>query len=180
MYCPTGRMHRDSPCSAVRIWKDVAEQTLVELVRMQSQLLVTAEQELKEKTQKRKKGMDAECIRAEIRRLEETKVNDYESYKEGKLSRKTFLERKKESDMRRQELSEAVEELEAQELVEDDGQRKYGEAFRIKEYLNLEKFDKAVMASLIESAKVIGEDKMEVTWKYQDVYEKILGEMQGQ
>lgn len=82
--------------------------------------------------------------------------------------------------MRRQELSEAVEELEAQELVEDDGQRKYGEAFRIKEYLNLEKFDKAVMASLIESAKVIGEDKMEVTWKYQDVYEKILGEMQGQ
>ena len=128
----------------------------------------------------KKKGMDAECIRAEIRRLEETKVNDYESYKEGKLSRKTFLERKKESDMRRQELSEAVEELEAQELVEDDGQRKYGEAFRIKEYLNLEKFDKAVMASLIESAKVIGEDKMEVTWKYQDVYEKILGEMQGQ
>lgn len=133
----------------------------------------------REDTEK-KKGMDAECIRAEIRRLEETKVNDYESYKEGKLSRKTFLERKKESDMRRQELSEAVEELEAQELVEDDGQRKYGEAFRIKEYLNLEKFDKAVMASLIESAKVIGEDKMEVTWKYQDVYEKILGEMQGQ
>ncbi len=36
------------------------------------------------------------------------------------------------------------------------------------------------MASLIESAKVIGEDKMEVTWKYQDVYEEILGEMQGQ
>ena len=82
--------------------------------------------------------------------------------------------------MRRQELSEAVEELEAQELVEDDGQRKYGEAFRIKEYLNLEMFGKAVMASLIESAKVIGEDKMEVTWKYQDVYEEILGEMQGQ
>ena len=82
--------------------------------------------------------------------------------------------------MRRQELSESVEELEAQELVEDDGQRKYGEAFRIKEYLNLEKFGKAVMASLIESAKVIGEDKMEVTWKYQDVYEEILGEMQGQ
>lgn len=179
MYCPTGRMHRESPCCEVRIRKDVAEQTLVELVRMQAQLLVTAEQELKEKMQKRKKGMDAGSLRAEIRRLEEAKVNDYESYKEGKLSRETFLERKKESDMRRQELAAAVAELEAQELVEDDSQRKYGEAFGIKEYLNLEKFDKAVMASLIESAKVIGEDKMEVTWKYQDVYEKILGEMQG-
>ena len=85
--------------------------------------------------------------------------------------------KQKESDVRRKELSAAVAELEAQELVEDDSQRKYGEAFRIKEYLNLEKFDKAVMASLIESAKVIGEDKMEVTWKYQDVYEKILGHL---
>ena len=37
----------------------------------------------REDTEK-KKGMDAECIRAEIRWLEETKVNDYESYKEGK------------------------------------------------------------------------------------------------
>ncbi len=38
--------------------------------------------------------------------------------------------------------------------------------------------DKAVMASLIESAKVMGEDRLEVAWKYGDVYEKILGEMQ--
>lgn len=73
----------------------------------------------------------------------------------------------------------AATELEAQELVEDDGQRKYGKAFGIKEYLHLEQFDKAVMASLIESAKVMGEDRLEVTWKHQDVYEKILGEMQG-
>lgn len=35
------------------------------------------------------------------------------------------------------------------------------------------------MASLIESAKVIGKNRLEVTWKHQDVYEKILAEMQG-
>lgn len=180
MYCPTGRMHRDSPCSGVRIRKDVAEQTLVELVRTQAQLLVTAKQMLKEKKNKPKKGMDAGSMRAEIRRLEEAKVSDYESYKEGKLTREMFLERKKVSDLRRQELSAAAAELEAQELVEDDSQRKYGEAFGIKEYLHLEQFDKAVMASLIESAKVMGEDRLEVTWKHQDIYEKILGEMQGQ
>ncbi len=49
---------------------------------------------------------------------------------------------------------------------------------QIQEYLHLGSFDKAVMASLIESAKVMGEDRLEVTWKYGDVYEKILGEMQ--
>lgn len=146
MYCPTGRMHRDSPCSEVRIRKDVAEQTLVELVRTQAQLLVKAEQMLKEKKSKPKKSRDVGSMRAEIRRLE---------------------------------LSAAAAELEVQELVEDDSQRKYGEAFGIKEYLHLERFDKTVMASLIESAKVMGEDRLEVTWKHQDVYEKILGEMQG-
>jgi len=93
MYCSTGRMHRDSPCSEVRIRKDVAEQTLVEIVRTQ-------------------------------------------------------------------ELSATASELEAQGLAEDDHQRKYG-AFEIKEYLHLEQFDKVVMASLIESANVIGKDRLE-------------------
>lgn len=33
------------------------------------------------------------------------------------------------------------------------------------------------MAYLIESAKVMGEDRLEVVWKYGDVCKKILGEM---
>ena len=70
MYCPTGRMRRDSPCSEVRIRKDVAEQTLVELVRTQAQLLVKAEQMLKEKKSKPKKSRDVGSMGAEIRRLE--------------------------------------------------------------------------------------------------------------
>ena len=39
------------------------------------------------------------------------------------------------------------------------------------------RYDKRVMASLIESAKVMGEDRLEVVWKFGDVYEKILGEI---
>ena len=46
------------------------------------------------------------------------------------------------------------------------------------EYLHLVGYFKRVMASLIESAKVMGEDRLEVVWKFGDVYEKILGEMQ--
>lgn len=98
--------------------------------------------------------------------------------KEGKVTRDVFLEREKALDAKMQELSAAASELEAQEFVEEAGKREYREAFRIREYLHLETFDKAVIASLIESAKVMGEDRLEVTWKYGDVYEKILGEMQ--
>ena len=66
---------------------------------------------------------------------------------------------------------------EVREAVEESGKREYREALGIREYLHLEGYDKRVMASLIESAKVMGEDRLEVVWKFGDFYEKILGEM---
>lgn len=181
MYCPTGRMHRDSPCDSVRIRRDVAERALMGLVRKQAELLVSAEQMLKEKRRQRagKQGMDAGDVKAEMKRLDGCKISDYESYKAGKMTKEMFLERKRVSDMKRQELTAVLGEMEAQEIVEEDSSREFGKALGIKEYLHLEEYDKAVMASLIVSAKVMGEDRLEVTWKHQDVYEKILGEMQG-
>lgn len=67
-----------------------------------------------------------------------------------------------------------AQELEAVALTEEAGGRDNQEAFQIGKYVNMESYDKRVMASLICSAKVMGEDCMEVTWKYQYVYEKIL------
>lgn len=78
-----------------------------------------------------------------------------------------------------QKIGAAGTELEAREILEDDRRRQYGEALGIRDYIHLEEYDKSIMASLIASAQVMGEDRLEVTWKYQDVYEKILGEMQG-
>ena len=88
-----------------------------------------------------------------------------------------FVERKRALDIRRQEVSAAVLEAEAREVVEESGKREYREALRIREYLHLEGYNKRAMASLIESAKVMGEDRLEVVWKFGNVYEKILGEM---
>lgn len=58
--------------------------------------------------------------------------------------------------------------------MEEAGKREYREAFRIRDCLHLETYDKRMMASLIASVKVMGEDRLEVTWKYRDFYEKIL------
>lgn len=178
LYCPTGRMHRDSPCSRVKMKKALAEETLVQLVRKQAELLTEAERVLKGRKTGKRPGADAEGMRAEIRKLDGAKISGYEDYKAGKITREAFLERKKALDARKQELSAAVSELEAREIVEEAGKREYREAFRIQEYLHLESYDKRVMASLIASAKVMDEDRLEVAWKYGDVYEKILGEIQ--
>jgi len=176
LYCPTGRMHRESPCSRVRMRKALAEDTLVRLVRKQAELLLEAEKVLKGRKGK-EPGADAGSLRAELRRLDEAKISGYEDYKAGRMSRERFVERKRELDIRRQEVSAAVLEAEAREAVEESGKREYREALGIREYLHLEGYDKRVMASLIESAKVMGEDRLEVVWKFGDVYEKILGEM---
>ena len=66
------------------------------------------------------------------------------------------MERKRVLDARRQELSAAVSEAEAQKIVAEAGQKEYREAFQIREYFHLEEYNKRVMASLIESAKVMG------------------------
>lgn len=80
-------------------------------------------------------GADAEGIR----KLDGAKISGYENYKVGKMTREAFLERKKALDARKQGLSAAVSELEAREIVEEAGKREYREAFRIQEYLHLER-----------------------------------------
>lgn len=41
-------------------------------------------------------------------------------------------------------------------------------------YIHLEKYDKAVMAALILKVEVVDENRLNVVWKHQDIYEKIF------
>lgn len=177
MHCPTGRHHKDSVCNGVQVRKNVAEDTLVRLVQQQAEMLIRAEELLKKQKNPYVENppMNMNVITIELKKLEDGKIADYECYKSGKISRETFIERKRLSDARNSELQSVL--LELQELVCDMNQKEYGEALEIKKYLNLESFDKTVMASLIVSAKVMGEDSLEVEWKHHDIYEKIFADL---
>lgn len=86
-----------------------------------------------------------------------------------------LLQRKKALiDTRKQEILSAIDEMEAKLLVEDEEQRQYQDAFEIKKYIHLEKYDKAVMAALILKAEIVDENRLNVVWKHQDIYEKIF------
>ena len=131
MYCPTGRTHNDSPCKNVRIRKEVVENTLVRLVRNQAEMLVTAENILKQKKKDRfgqdQPDMIIKRLKAETKKLEGSKIADYESYKAGKISREAFAGKKALTEARKRE----------------------------------------ILAS-------IDENQLNVTWKHQDIYEKIF------
>ncbi len=87
-------------------------------------------------------------LKAEQKRLETKKVSDYEKYKQGSISRRDFVEAKK-------PLNQHILEIE-------------------KELLAL---DKEIMASLIDMAIAVDENTVQVTWKNQDMYNKILSKL---
>lgn len=45
----------------------------------------------------------------------------------------------------------------------------------VTKYGTLDVYDKRVIASLIHKAEVMGEDTLQVTWRHQDEYDRILG-----
>lgn len=90
------------------------------------------------------------------------------------MEREAFTEKKALIDTRKQEILSAIDEMEAKLLVEDEEQRQYQDAFEIKKYIYLEKYDKAVMAALILKAEVVDENRLNMVWKHQDIYEKIF------
>lgn len=90
------------------------------------------------------------------------------------MTREAFAGKKALIDARKREILASIDEMEAKLLVEEADQRQYWEAFEIKKYIYLEKYDKTVMAALISSAEVVSENQLNVTWKHQDIYEKIF------
>ena len=90
------------------------------------------------------------------------------------MTREAFAEKKALTDERKREILASIDEMEAKLLVEEADQGQYREVFEIKKYIYLEKYDKTVMAALISSAEVVSENQLNVTWKHQDIYEKIF------
>lgn len=113
-------------------------------------------------------------LKAEMKKLESSKIADYESYKAGEMAREAFADKKALIDTRKREILASIDEMEAKLLVEEADQRQYREAFETKKYIYLEKYDKAVMAALISRAEVVSENQLNVIWKHQDIYEKIF------
>lgn len=181
MYCSTGRMNRNSPCSNIRIEKERVQNVLVTLVRNQAKMMLTAEDLLRQKAKKLKPQRNTDSLirklKAEQKRLETKKVSDYEKYKQGSISRSDFVEAKKSLDQHLSEIEKELLALDKEMLKKSDDISDGSDIWDIKKYVNLDKYDKEIMASLIDKAIVVDENTVQVTWKNQDMYDKILSKL---
>ena len=148
MHCSTGRTNSNSPCSKVRIEKELVQNVLVKLVRNQAKIMLTAEDLLKQKAKESESKRNTESLikrlRAELKRLETKKVSDYEHYKQGSISRSDFLDAKGLADMRISEINKEISDLERK---------------------------------LLDKRVAIAENTVQVIWKNQDMYDKVLSNL---
>lgn len=123
---------------------------------------------------------DVELL-SEKRRLQRQKqgfiqrqISVYESYREGKLDKAEFLDRKAEIKAESEKTEVILHDLEKQISTVKSDVDEVGR-LPVTKYAALDVYDKRIMASLIEKAEVMGEDTLQVTWKHQDEYDRILG-----
>ena len=97
--------------------------------------------------------------------------------KQGSISRSDFLDAKGLADMRISEINKELSDLERELLDKRVAIAEESDIWDIKKYVNLDKYDKEIMASLIEKAIVIDENTVQVIWKNQDMYDKVLSNL---
>ena len=142
MYCSTGRTNSNSLCSKVRIEKELVQNVLVKLVRNQAKIMLTAEDLLKQKAKESESKRNTESL---IKRLR--------------------------AELKRLEINKEISDLERELLDKRVAIAEESDIWDIKKYVNLDKYDKEIMASLIEKAIVIDENTVQVIWKNQDMYD---------
>ncbi|MCM1158828.1 MAG: recombinase family protein [Clostridium sp.] len=95
MYCATGRTNPDTPCNGIKIHKDVAEKTLVSLVKNQAELMLEAKNLIVRTGTGKASAVQLETrkksVEMEIRKLEKDKIDLYESYRDKKPEKQILL-----------------------------------------------------------------------------------------
>ena len=112
-------------------------------------------------------------VELEIRKLEKDKIELYESYRDKRTEKTNFIEGKTVLDAKREELQTLMEEIN-RELENSGTEETLDKLDVITQYAGLQSYDKEVMAFLIEKAEVFSEDTIQVTWKHQDIYDKVF------
>lgn len=164
-------------CNGVKIRADVAEETLVMLVRNQAELMLEAKN-LAVKVSAGKISMvqletRKKSVELEIRKLEKDKIDLYESYRDKRIEKTVFIEEKKVLDAKKGELQALLEEIN-REFEGSETEETLEKLDVITRYAGLQSYDKEVMAFLIEKAEVFSEDTIQVTWKHQDIYDRVF------
>ncbi len=175
--CASAKYQHDSECSGIRLKRSEMEEILIETLRAQINLVKQSGQAVK----KEKGSPSVECYRAitqvdkELAQLRNRKLERYEAYRSGEISREDFIKVKDQITMQTDELTARKERLEKdyQALLH----AKEHEAETKAEVSQAEKvladFDAGLREHLyeaIEQVIVTSNEQIEIKWVFADVF----------
>ena len=175
--CVSAKYQHDSECSGIRLKRSEMEDILVEALRAQINFVKQTRQTAK----KEKVSPSVECYRAitqvdkELAQLQNKKLERYEAYRSGEISREEFIKVKDQITTQADELTAKKEQLERdyQALL----QAKQHEAETKAEFSQAEKvladFDAGLREHLyeaIEQVIVTNNEQIEIKWVFADIF----------
>ena len=175
--CVSAKYQHDSECSGIRLKRSEMEDILVEALRAQINFVKQTRQTAK----KEKVSPSVECYRAitqidkELAQLQNKKLERYEAYRSGEISRDDFIKAKDQITTQADELTAKKEQLERdyQALL----QAKQHEAETKAEFSQAEKvladFDAGLREHLyeaIEQVIVTTNEQIEIKWVFADIF----------
>ena len=175
--CVSAKYQHDSECSGIRLKRSEMEDILVEALRAQINFVKQTRQNAK----KEKVSPSVECYRAitqidkELAQLQNKKLERYEAYRSGEISRDDFIKAKDQITTQADELTAKKEQLERdyKALL----QAKQHEAETQAEFSQAEKvlanFDAGLREHLyeaIEQVIVTTNEQIEIKWVFADIF----------
>ena len=175
--CVSAKYQHDSECSGIRLKRSEMEDILVEALRAQINFV----KQTRQTSKKEKVSPSVECYRAitqvdkELAQLQNKKLERYEAYRSGEISRDDFIKAKDQITTQADELTVKKEQLERdyQALL----QAKQHEAETKAEFSQAEKvladFDAGLREHLyeaIEQVIVTTNEQIEIKWVFADIF----------
>ena len=176
--CVSAKYQRDSECSAIRLKRSEMEKVLMEALRTQ---IPFVKQQAKPAAKKAKQAADAECCKAirrvdkELAQLQSRKLERYEAYRAGEISREDFIHIKDNLISQAEKLSAKKEQLEQEYKTliqakqhEADARSEIKQAERV-----LSDYDAGLHEHLydaIDRVIVTGNHEIEIKWVFADVF----------
>ena len=111
-----------------------------------------------------------------IERFNTLKVEEYEKYLDGKVSKDNYLKAKEKLSLEMEKAAKQVSKMEAeyeiQNLKKQDSDNHFVDHFKGKQ--RIKELSRELVAELVESIYVFDENRIEIVWKYAEDYEKVI------
>lgn len=170
--CPSHRYHSGSPCDEVQWQKDALEEAVFEALKVQIEIVQLETADAKSAAQSKENNLKYQLttLRAQYDACGREKFEQYEAYREGRITDELFLSSRDRLTLQQSMLKERIKECESQYEASRKEMEVAGEKQQsINSMTGLtEQQLRDHLYDAIERIIVYGPNDIEIVWKFQD------------